>query len=219
MNRNHKLLAFALVISLTFLACSALSDLTGSDGSDGSSRSNNVLFEDDFSRTSSGWDQVDTEEAITDYGDDVYRIQLFTSDYVAWAGPYVDFTDVIIEVESYKASGGDDNGFGIICRHEDVENFYFLEISSDGYAWIGKMYLAEFELLDSTESSRINLGNATNNLKAECVGNRLALYVNGTLELEVLDSDLSHGDVGLIAETYETPSTEILFDNFVVTKP
>ncbi|MEN8241203.1 MAG: hypothetical protein ABFS17_04740 [Chloroflexota bacterium] len=218
MNRNRKLLVLAIVLSLTILACSALSNNSGNNTTDtGSSR--DVLFEDDFSRTSTGWDRFESEEAATDYGDDVYRIQIKTEDYIAWAGPYVDFADVIIEVETYKASGGDDNGFGIVCRHVDVENFYFLEISSDGFAWIGKQYNAEFELLDSTESNQINLGNATNDLRAECVGNRIALYINGTLELEAIDSDLSHGDVGLIAETYTSTSTEILFDNFIVTKP
>jgi len=218
MNRKRKLLVLVAALSLTVLACSTLSDISGNNTTDtGSSR--DVLFEDDFSRTSTGWDSYESEDAITDYGDDVYRIKVKTEDYIAWAGPYLDYADVIIEVETYKASGGDDNGFGIICRHVDVENFYFLEISSDGFAWIGKQYNAEFELLNSTESNRINLGNATNTLRAECVGNRIALYVNGTLELEALDSDLSHGDVGLIAETYASTSTEILFDNFIVTKP
>ena len=219
MKRTHKLLVLAVVMAISILACSAVTNNSGNNNSADVDQSRKVLFEDDFSRSSSGWDQAETDDFLTDYGDDIYRIQLFTSDYIAWAGPYVDFEDVIIEVETFKASGGDDNGFGIICRHEDVENFYFLEISSDGYAWIGKQYQAEFELLDSSESSRINTGNDTNTLRAECVGNRIALYINGKLELETRDSDLTHGDVGLIAETYTATSTEILFDNFIVTKP
>jgi hypothetical protein len=218
MSRIQKLLVFVAVIALTVLACSTTSG-NGNNNDSGDSDRNNILFQDDFSSTRSGWDREDYGDAVTDYGDDIYRIQILTDQYISWSTPYQDFEDVVIEVETYKASGGDDNGFGIICRHEDVENFYFLEISSDGYAWIGKYYQAEFELLDSVEDADINLGTATNSLRAECVGNRLSLYANGDLLVETFDSDLTHGDVGLVAETYDSPSTEILFDNFIVTKP
>lgn len=207
MSRNQKLFVFSAVLIMTTLACSVFAS------------SGDVLFEDDFSSTSSGWDRQDYGDAITDYGDDVYRIEILTSEYIAWASPYKDYEDVIIEVETFKASGGDDNGFGIICRHEDVENFYFLEISSDGYAWIGKYYRAEFEALEVIQTDVVNFGSSTNSLRAECVGDRLSLYANGSLLIEAYDSDLTHGDVGLVAETYSASSTEILFDNFVVTKP
>lgn len=218
MNRNQKLLTLFVVLSLTALACTALSNGGGND-TGGNDRPNNVLFQDDFSRTSSGWDREEYDYATTDYGDDVYRIEITSEDYFAWSTPYENFTDVIIEVETFKASGGDDNGFGVICRHEDEENFYFLEISSDGYAWIGKYYQAEYEVIDGGESSRVKLGSETNSLRAECIGNELSLFVNGSRVLQVYDSDFTSGDVGLIAETYSASYTEILFDNFIVTRP
>ena len=222
MSRNQKLLVFAVILGLTILACSVTSGNTSSNNTDDSDRSNNVLFQDDFSSTRSGWDREDYTDAITDYGDDVYRIEILTDQYIAWATPYQDFTDVVIEVETYKASGGDDNGFGIICRHVDADgyyNFYLLEISSDGYAWIGKYMDEEYENLEGIDNADVNLGNDTNSLRAECVGNRLSLYANGDLLIEAYDSDLTHGDVGLVAETYDSASTEILFDNFIVTNP
>jgi hypothetical protein len=219
MSRIQKLLVFAVVLALTVLACSTASGNGNNNDSGDSDRDNKVLFQDDFSSNRSGWDREDYGDAVTDYGDDVYSIQILTDQYIAWATPYQDFEDVIIEVETYKASGGDDNGFGIICRHEDIENFYFLEISSDGYAWIGKYYGAEFEALEVMEDVDVNMGNATNSLRAECIGNRLSLYANGDLLVETFDSDLTHGDVGLVAETYDSTSTEILFDNFIVTMP
>jgi hypothetical protein len=217
MNRNQKLLAFLVVISLTVLACTLTSTGGGNNSGDDDER-NNVLFQDDFSRKNSGWDRAEYDFATTDYGDDVYRIEITSEDYFTWATPYKDFDDVVIEVETFKASGGDDNGFGIVCRHEDEENFYFLEISSDGYAWIGKYYDAEYEVIDGGEASNVNLGNETNSLRAECIDDELSLYVNGRLELQVVDSDFTDGDVGLIVETYTSTSTEILFDNFIVSR-
>jgi hypothetical protein len=232
MSRTQKLLGFAVILAMTVLACSTANFMnTGNNASDNVSNDNDdnaeeadqpntVLFQDDFSRTSSGWDRYDYGDATTDYGDDVYRIELLVADSGVWANPYKDFTDVIIEVETYKASGGDDNGFGVICRQEDLENFYFFEISSDGYAWIGKYFQGETVSLSNViQTTEINQGNSTNSLRVECVGNRLSLFVNGTLVIETNDSDLTHGDVGLLAETYSATSTEILFDNFIVTRP
>lgn len=222
MSRTQKILVFAVILALTVLACSTATgngNNNDTNNTDDSDRDNNVLFRDDFSRTSSGWDREDYGDAITDYGDDVYRIEIFAEDFIAWASAYKDFTDVVIEVETYKSSGELDDGYGIVCRHEDVENFYLLEISSDGYAWIAKYYEAEYELLEGGEADEVNQGNSTNSLKAVCDGDRLALYVNGTLVVEAYDSDLTHGDVGLVAETYSAPASEILFDNFIVTRP
>lgn len=218
MKRTLKIFFFTVVIMLSILACSLPSSSNGNNNEDDEQR-NRVLFQDDFSSTRSGWDREVYEFGSTDYGDDVYRIELTAPEYTAWANPSEDFTDVVIEVDTYKASGGDDNGFGVLCRYEDVENFYMFEISSDGYAWIGKLFDGEFEDLEVIESNEIEIGKATNSLRVECVGNRLSLFINGSLEIEVFDSDLTEGDVGLIAETFTSDTTEILFDNFVVTRP
>ena len=43
------------------------------------------------------------------------------------------FADVTIEVDATKKDGPDDNDFGVICRYQDVDHFYYGIISSDGY--------------------------------------------------------------------------------------
>jgi hypothetical protein len=47
----------------------------------------------------------------------------------------------------------------------------------------------------------------------------LSLYVNGQLLGSTSDSEFSQGDLALTATSYETESTEVLFDNIVVTRP
>ena len=180
-----------------------------------------ALYADDFSTPDSGWDQLTTNETFTDYFEDQYKIGVYSDGWMAWSNPGLDFSDVAIEVIITKVSGGDDVQFGVICRHQDTENFYTLVISADGYAAIRKRvqgseltYVAEW-----TESPVINQGNATNLLRAECVGDRLSLFANGVLLLEAHDADLPSGDVGLLAGTFSETSVEVLFDNFVVTAP
>jgi hypothetical protein len=65
----------------------------------------------------------------------------------------------------------------------------------------------------------INSGNASNHIRAECVGSSLVLSVNGTEIFSETDTSLTSGDVGLIATTYEEPLVDVNFDNFVVKKP
>ncbi len=185
-----------------------------------------ALYADDFSDPASGWDQYSYDEASADYQDGQYKITVNSDLLNAWANPGQEFNDTAIEVIVTKNTGEDDNQFGIICRYQDVDHFYALLITADGYSAIRKKTLeANSEgtnflyLADWIESPVINQGNATNLLRAECVGDRLTLYVNGVLLLEVFDPDFKTGDVGLLAGSFSAPKTEILFDNFVVTAP
>jgi hypothetical protein len=181
-----------------------------------------ILFQDDFSDSTSGWDTYSDEDGSTVYANGKYQISVFTTSFFYWANPYRNFTDVIVEVQVEKTTTNDDVQMGIVCRHQDVENWYVLVISGDGYAAIRKRYqggelgyIAEW-----VNAPSVNQGTAINNLRAECVGNRLTLYANGVKVVETFDGDISTGDVGLLAGTFENADNlEVLFDNFVVKRP
>ncbi len=212
-----------VVVLLSSLACQTL---TGGGETpppvSGDDASSNILFQDDFSNPDSGWDSVRTDDGVTDYENGIYRIFVNTDNLDVWANPGKSFTDARIEVDATKAGGPDDNDFGIICRYQDVDNFYFLIISSDGYYGIGKTENGEQELLGAENMNTddaIHQGQATNHITAECVGSRLSLSVNGKELFTVSDTSFASGDVGLLAGTYDEPGTDIHFDNFIVTKP
>ena len=65
-------------------------------------------------------------------------IQAITTQQDVWAHPGQNFTDVSVEVDATKASGPDNNGFGVVCRFQDNDNFYYFMVSSDGFQVIGK---------------------------------------------------------------------------------
>jgi hypothetical protein len=181
-----------------------------------------VLFKDDFSDPGSGWMQGEDEYGKTEYFDGSFRI-LVNADVTGKISiPRLFFKDVIIEVDATKVAGPDDNDFGVICRYQDENNFYFFEISSDGYYSVGKYKENQLELIGMQQmqtSDAIRQGQATNRIRASCIGSLLSLSVNGHKLIEVEDIEFSTGDVGLIAGTFETPGTDILFDNFTVIKP
>jgi hypothetical protein len=202
----------------------------GSLGGGGNGEDSNVLFRDDFSNSFSGWDTITDENGITDYKDGSYQILVNTvgsngNGMDMWANPGLNFEgDVRVEVDATQNGGPDDNDMGVICRYTGSDgsyNFYFFLISSDGYVGISKMEGSQSRLISGDEliqSDTIKIGE-TNHIRADCVGSKLTLYVNGEQAATATDDAYTAGDVGLIAGTFDTPGTDILFDNFVVTKP
>jgi hypothetical protein len=204
-------------LGLAMLACQAIPSVRGAASLPG-----NVLFQDDFSRIKSGWDRVNSPSGVTDYIDGAYRIFVNTKNSDVWANPGLSFSDVQVDVDATKVAGDENNDFGVICRYQDSQNFYFFVVSSDGYYGIGKLKEGKQQLIgveNMPPTDKIKSGNATNHLRADCVGNQLVFYANGAKLSEQTDSDFTAGDVGLIAGAFDNPGTDIHFDNFSVVKP
>lgn len=66
------------------------------------------------------------------------------------------------------------------------------------------------------KSDVINQGNTVNRIRFDCVGNTLILYVNGVFVHQIEAADFTHGDIGLLTDTFETSGVDILFDNVEV---
>ncbi len=176
-----------------------------------------ILYSDDFSDAGSGWDREQYDGGSTDYLDGQYQILVTESEADYWANPGLNYGNVRVETLATKAGGPDDNDFGVICRYQDVGNFYYFVISSDGYAGILKVNDRETTALGTGRlepSDAIRQGSATNLIAAECIGATLSLYVNDELVAQVEDTDFSRGDIGLIAGTFDTPGADIRFDDF-----
>ena len=178
-----------------------------------------LLFRDDFSRTSSGWDRYRDASVESDYSAGAYQIVVNQPDRMAWSRPGLRFEDVIIEVDAMVTDGPDNNAIGLICRYQDPENFYFFLISSDGFAGIGQRLGGVERMFNDAAmlpADPILPGHAANHLRAECSGAQLTLSVNGVPVRQASDGSFPAGDVGLIAGSYDLPGTRVAFDNFAV---
>lgn len=209
---------FIAMLALLAGACQALPL-----SSRGERPSGSVLFQDEFSDPSSGWNrrQQDPDGSLG-YHEGVYRIQVNVTNKMMWAGPGLTFVDLRLEVEATQVAGPEDGDFGLVCRAVDPHNFYFFAISSDGYYGIGKVKEGSPELVGMAAmppSETIRQGNASNHLRADCVGENLSLYVNGELLAAVQDAEFQAGEVGLFAGTFEIPGSEVHFDHFSVMQP
>lgn len=181
-----------------------------------------VLFQDSFSNNRSGWNQVTTADGVSNYADGMYRIFVNRPNMDIWARPSLSFKNVSVEVDALKVAGDRNNRFGVLCRLTQSDSFYAFVISSDGYYGIAKIKGQDYQLLgmDAMQPSDLILqGAALNHIRADCVDDVLTFYINGKKAGEAKDSEFQTGDVGLIAGSYETAGTDILFDSFSVKKP
>ena len=182
-----------------------------------------LLFSDDFSDPNSGWDRVNETDYLSDYYENAYRILVNKDMMDTWANPDdLSFVDVSIEADATKNGGLDDNDFGLICRYQDLDHYYYGIITSDGYYGIIKSSSDGSDALGRDTlgySDLIHQGFTTNHIRFDCIGDMLTLYVDGVQLDQQTDSEYTSGNVGLTAGTYKKPATDILFDNFKVYQP
>ena len=183
-----------------------------------------ILYQDDFSNPDSGWQRYRESDGVMDYENGGYRIFVNVDLDTFRVNAGLDFDDVQIEVDATKLDGPDVIAFGVMCRFDaETGDHYFFAISGDGSFSIAKVIGGSREFLAAADSfanpTLINLGAATNHIRADCVGTTLRLHVNERMLFEREDTDLQRGDVGLIVGTLGIPGADILFDNLVVYKP
>jgi len=187
------------------------------------------IFHDDFSSTNTNWPRGEFEENtrgyyVVEYFHGLYRMYSPppNSGVAAWNDRSGTQEDMIVEVDaqvSGDAPHGSD-GWGVACRFQDNENFYLLAIGSAGSSYISKLENGKWQLLDrDSKDVAIRGGKEKNHLRADCLGNKLTLFVNGHKVVEAEDSTFDSGVVGLYVEDHGDHKFEVLFDNFLVSRP
>lgn len=151
------------------------------------------------------WEFYEEDSRFVMVEDGVY-IGEVEDNQIIWGQNTEEFDDGIIEVLASQDGGSDNNAFGIMCRaHEDnnIEGYHFW-ITSDGFAAI-VMYEEDdgyTNLTDWVETDVVNRHDE-NVIHAVCVGEYLALYVNGELLAEVEDDTYDEGVTGLSVRNFE----------------
>jgi TolB protein len=179
-----------------------------------------LVYEDDFSDPNSGWDDAFDRHSIKQYGNNKYYIELTTSNLVAWGLANRDVADFRLQVEATQEAGPNNNGFGILFRFVDRDNYYRFDISGEGYYLLSKFYAGEWTtLIPWTAASALNVGQATNNLMVEAIGQRIRLFANGVEIAQTTDDSLTHGNFGFFANTFTEANLIVSFDNIKLWVP
>lgn len=180
-----------------------------------------VAYQDDFEDPDSGWDVYNYGDTLALYRDGEYRLAILREEYVAWGNPdpAQKLSDFVIEVDARAVEGPLDNNLGILVRYQDDdENYYWFQISSDGYFAVDRLTGDEWVTVAGwEESAAIQQGlGVTNRLEVRCSGDEFIFSVNDTYLTTVTDNTLASGNIGLAAGTFDEPGVVVHFDNLTV---
>jgi hypothetical protein len=129
----------------------------------------------------------------------------------------------MVDVVAGAAAGPQENEMGVMCRYQDIDNFVYGSVGSDGFYAIIEVADNKTTILTGDgqfqQSDVIPVGSETYAIRFACEGDRYTLSVNGQEIDSAHSSTFSSGDVGLLAGAFDQGGVEIHFDDFNVTAP
>ena len=158
-----------------------------------------LLLDESFD-SARGWRTYDGGDSLwlgIDSG--AYKIDLLGKRY-AWTQHDQRHEDVVIEAETRQLSDYNHNAYGVACRMamDNSGRGYFFLISGDGHAsirWSDGRSLRP--IAKAIPTQHVRQGQARNRIRAVCIDDYLALWVNGEFVAEARDRRASSGAAGL----------------------
>lgn len=179
-----------------------------------------VIHQDDFSVTSL-WFVTTEPDFNMRYEAGGYRIfNNFLNSYVNSVRSF-NFADIHVAVDASRVAGPETGLYGVVCRWQDVHNFYGLGVASNGTYGIVRVSNGIVTVLSqgTVDAAHFNPGAAVNRVGGTCSGATLALFVNDAQVAQVTDAAFASGFVGLFSLTRTAPGLDVHFDNFAVLNP
>lgn len=158
-----------------------------------------LLVEDGFAQGDQWRQYQKDEDLFLGARAGVYRIDFSGRQYV-WSQREGVYENVVIEAEAAQKSDYDHNAYGLACRLDPGNSGrgYFFLISGDGYASIRWSDGRSLEpIVRAAPSAHIRRGMAANRIRAVCIDDYLALWVNGEFVADARDGRVARGAVGL----------------------
>jgi len=179
-----------------------------------------LLYEESFDDLSGQWSTFDGDGVSVDYNDGGYQMVIDRTEYMVWGNPEpgLDLADMVFEVEVRQVEGPLDNNFGVFVRYlegDDWYSYYWFQISADGFYSVDLRNEGEWVTLVGWEASpaiQTGLG-VTNHIRLECSGGQFRFYNNGVHLVDVFDTSLDRGNIGLAAGTFEESGVVVQFDD------
>ena len=186
-----------------------------------------ILLEDDFDDLSTGWlgegeDRFEGENVDILIGLGILQILVKTPEgrggpdtTGVQGGALEDLGDVSVEVDATVGQLREDGFHALMCRVQDFDNFYGFAVVEGGSVSIFRIQGGVTEEL-AVAGDVVFAETDTHRLRADCVGDRLTMFLDGVEVLTAQDSALTSGAVGMMAETRGEQGYAVNFDNFVL---
>jgi len=178
-----------------------------------------IVYQDDFSKGSSGWDHGSYGDVFVGYKNGEYTIQIDREGYYYWGTPGENFSDIVLTVDARIITPVEGSDFGVICRADNEGNFYAMTMTGDGWFSIWKVEEYYSEWLWEWDYTREIPQDGSYSITAACISSELTLAIDDVVVAQVTDYSFTNGDIGLIAGTYDEGGFSVAFDNLVVMYP
>lgn len=192
---------------------------TGTIANESFNADGQVIFEDNFDDSESGWGNSSSKHGITNYEAGEYTITVRSPMYYAFSDQEFNYDRVVIEADVRVLNSVGDGDFGFVCGYRENGDLYMLEISEDGYYSIWKEINDEVVFLVDWTYSQDVVTSGPMRLSAQCGRDRLVLALNGKVLASVSDAEFQPGGVGMVAGTFEVPGIKVSFDNLKIKLP
>lgn len=155
-----------------------------------------------FNSNAEGWDTyaMPSDQALFRVNEGVLEGAALADQGYIWSLNHETQDDVIINATVKQMEGGLGSVFGVMCRADERGNGYYFLISSDQHFSIRVGTDARsdlYEVLPWQYHQAIRQGYVTNEIRAVCAGDYLALFVNDVFIAEAVDAELSSGHTGV----------------------
>lgn len=176
----------------------------------------------------------------------VLRVENGQSDSYAFSVADPHYADLDLRVRAVGAAGPLNNGYGVVFRYQNPQNFYAFLVSSDGYYSVLRSLEGDQRWLSNwIDTPLVNQGiGAENRLRVVASGDEFRFWINddpaqvcvpndpdaestyvggacreGAM-LDVLqDSSFATGQIGVVALTFGEPDVVAVFDDVVIYSP
>ena len=185
----------------------------------------NPLYQDDFTDPSTGWpDKKTFDNYFIGYHEpEWYHIQITGSNYKA---PVIiepnkkSYEDATLELPVFtvaaKTDPTGDFRYGLVFRRSG-DRYYAFTISPNTKKWeVLKFSPNGVETLQEGVDDSIHDRDVDDLLRVDAMGSNFFFYINDNNVGQVSDSDYAKGEVGLYAESFDSPTIHIHYDALTI---
>jgi hypothetical protein len=182
-----------------------------------------ILYEDEFTSESRGWEQGQFGSFTVDYihssGARYYQVQAQGNDeqYLTFVPDERDYEDVNIEIKTRtETESNGDFRYGMVFRRSG-EQYYAFVVSPFTKAWYFlKSSSSGLQILKYGIEKRMRGREGQDTLRVESYGATFLVFINGRFVDWINDPDYARGEVGLFVDTIDNPDARVNFNSITI---
>jgi len=176
-----------------------------------------LVYATTFNAIVSDWEQ-DQGQLSSQVVDNALRLNVDLQNDGLYSAVEHHFSEFDMRVDTRAVAGNEDNGYGVVFRQQDRENYYMFHISSNGFYRVTRVVDGATRTLSTwVPSPLINQGfDVINQIRVVGDEDQFQFFINDALvELCIPDSTDALSTVGLNGECLEGQWTDTLTDDSI----